>query len=140
MEEEKKNFVYRRAANYYETDQMAIIHHSNYVRWMEEARMAWMASLGVDYAEMERLGVISPVVSINVKYKKPVLYGEIVDIEVSVKKYNGVKLALAYEMTNIETGEVTTIGESTHAFMKDGKLVSLKRTLPVMDAMMSENS
>ncbi len=140
MEEEKKNFVYRRAANYYETDQMAIIHHSNYVRWMEEARMAWMASLGVDYAEMERLGVISPVVSINVKYKKPVLYGETVDIEVSVKKYNGVKLALAYEMTNIETGEVTTIGESTHAFMKDGKLVSLKRTLPVMDAMMSENS
>jgi acyl-CoA thioester hydrolase len=140
MEEEKKNFVYRRAANYYETDQMAIIHHSNYVRWMEEARMAWMASLGVDYAEMERLGVISPVVSINVKYKKPVLYGETVDIEVSVKKYNGVKLALEYEMTNIETGEVTTIGESTHAFMKDGKLVSLKRTLPVMDAMMSENS
>ncbi len=139
MEEEKKNFVYRRAANYYETDQMAIIHHSNYVRWMEEARMAWMASLGVDYAEMERLGVISPVVSINVKYKKPVLYGETVDIEVSVKKYNGVKLALVYEMTNIETGEVTTIGESTHAFMKDGKLVSLKRTLPEMDAMMSEH-
>ncbi len=136
MEEEKKNFVYRRAANYYETDQMAIIHHSNYVRWMEEARMAWMASLGVDYAEMERLGVISPVVSINVKYKKPVLYGETVDIEVFVKKYNGVKLALAYEMTNIETGEVTTIGESTHAFMKDGKLVSLKRALPEMDAMM----
>ncbi len=134
MEEEKKNFIYRRAANYYETDQMAIIHHSNYVRWMEEARMAWMASLGVDYAEMERLGVISPVVSINVKYKKPVLYGETVDIEVFVKKYNGVKLALAYEMTNIETGEVTTIGESTHAFMKDGKLVSLKRTLPDMDA------
>ena len=136
MEEEKKNFIYRRAANYYETDQMAIIHHSNYVRWMEEARMAWMASLGVDYAEMERLGVISPVVSINVKYKKPVLYGETVDIEVFVKKYNGVKLALAYEMTNIETGEVTTIGESTHAFMKDGKLVSLKRALPEMDAMM----
>ena len=139
MEEEKKIFVYRRAANYYETDQMAIIHHSNYVRWMEEARMAWMASLGVDYAEMERLGVISPVVSINVKYKKPVLYGETVDIKVFVKKYNGVKLALAYEMTNIETGEVTTIGESTHAFMKDGKLVSLKRTLPEMDAMMSDH-
>ncbi|SKB69570.1 acyl-CoA thioester hydrolase [Lachnospiraceae bacterium] len=138
--EEKQTFIYRRSANYYETDQMSIIHHSNYVRWMEEARMAWMASLGVDYAEMERLGVISPVISVDVKYKKPVLYGETVDIAVTVKKYNGVKLSLGYEMKNVETGEVTTIGETSHGFLKENKIISLQKELPEMHSMLEEHN
>ena len=50
-------FTYKRKAQYHETDQMGIIHHSNYVRWMEEARIAFMESLGFGYDKVESLGI-----------------------------------------------------------------------------------
>ncbi len=58
-------FKYIRRAQYHETDQMHIIHHSNYVKWMEEARTAYLDQMGLGYKEVEALGIISPVVSIS---------------------------------------------------------------------------
>lgn len=52
---------YEHQTQYYETDQMGIIHHSNYIRWFESARIWYMKEIGVDYADMERQGIISPV-------------------------------------------------------------------------------
>lgn len=62
-------FKYIRRAQYHETDQMHIIHHSNYVKWMEEARTAYLDQMGLGYKEVEALGIISPVVSISLDYK-----------------------------------------------------------------------
>ena len=59
-------FVYKRRAQYHETDQMGIIHHSNYVKWMEEARVRFMDVLGLGYREMEEQGIQSPVAGISV--------------------------------------------------------------------------
>ena len=58
--------VYRRKAQYHKTDQMGIIHHSNYVKWMEEARMDLMDQMGLSYKQMEEMEIISPVLSIAV--------------------------------------------------------------------------
>ena len=55
---------YIHQAQYYETDQMGIIHHSNYIRWMEEARIAYMDELGFPYKKVEEAGIISPVLSV----------------------------------------------------------------------------
>ena len=66
--------VYRRKAQYHETDQMGIIHHSNYVKWMEEARIDFMKELGFGYGEVEKRGIVSPVAGVSVSYKKPVLF------------------------------------------------------------------
>ena len=52
--------VYRRKAQYHETDQMGIIHHSNYVKWMEEARIDFMKEMGFGYGEVEKRGIVSP--------------------------------------------------------------------------------
>ncbi len=60
-------FKYIRRAQYHETDQMHIIHHSNYVKWMEEARTAYLDQMGLGYKEVEALGIISPVVSISLE-------------------------------------------------------------------------
>ena len=57
--------IYRRNIFYYETDRMQVVHHSNYIRWMEEARIACLNALGVCYAEMEAKGIISPVLSME---------------------------------------------------------------------------
>lgn len=61
--------VYTHTVQYYETDRMGITHHSNYVRWMEEARTHFLAAIGWDYAKIEAAGIISPVVSVNCRYQ-----------------------------------------------------------------------
>ena len=125
--------VYKRKAQYHETDQMGIIHHSNYIKWMEEARIACMGERGVGYGEVEKRGIISPVAGVSVSYKKPVLFDDEVEITVSVKKYNGAVLELEYEFYNATRNESCTVASSKHCFTKDGKLVSLKREIPELD-------
>ena len=54
---------------YYETDRMGITHHSNYIRWMEEARIDFLAQIGWSYARLEELGILSPVTAVDCRYK-----------------------------------------------------------------------
>ena len=67
---------YEHHAKYYETDQMGIIHHSNYVKWMEEARMDLMDQMGLSYKQMEEMEIISPVLSIAVEYHSMVHFDD----------------------------------------------------------------
>ena len=85
--ESLKTYTYCRKAQYHETDQMGIIHHSNYVKWMEEARIGYMNQMGFSYKKVEELGVISPVVEISVAYKKQVFFDDELQVRVSIKKY-----------------------------------------------------
>ncbi len=91
-------FKYVRKARYHETDQMGFIHHSNYVKWMEEARVAFMDEIGFSYHKLEECGIVSPVTGISVEYKKPTGFDDVIEIGVTVKKYTGVKLEIAYTM------------------------------------------
>ena len=60
--------AYRHTVKYYETDRMGFTHHSNYLRWMEEARIDCMDSLGWPYARFEKAGIISPVTAIECRF------------------------------------------------------------------------
>jgi acyl-CoA thioester hydrolase len=131
-------FKYTRRAFYHETDKMGIIHHSNYVKWMEEARVDFLKEIGMGYREIEEAGIASPVVSISVEYKKQVRFDDEILIEVSIEKYNGISFELAYEFTNLSEQEVCTVASSKHCFLKDGKLISLKRELPDFDTAIRE--
>ena len=77
---------YNHRVQYYETDQMGCVHHSNYIRWFEESRSDYLAYLGMDYDKMEAAGVISPVLTVEAAYHSMTRYGEEVSIEVTVKK------------------------------------------------------
>lgn len=114
---------------YYETDQMGIVHHSNYIRWFEEARSWMLDKIGFNYAKMEETGVIVPVLEVNATYKSMVRYGETVEISVKVKEFTGVKMILAYEVRDVETGELRSTGETKHAFLdkETYRPLSLKR-------------
>ena len=87
----QKNFVYERKINYYETDKMGIVHHSNYIRFMEESRIGFLEANGMNYAEFEKQGVVSPVVSIDCKFKTPCTYGDTLEIMVKIVEYKGVR-------------------------------------------------
>lgn len=132
---------YEHHAKYYETDQMGIIHHSNYIRWMEEARMDLMDQMGLSYKEMEAMEIISPVLSVSCEYHSMVHFDDVVVIEPKIIKYNGIKMELEYRMTDKETGELRTTGRSAHCFLnRSGRPISLKRSYPEIDTKFFEFS
>lgn len=135
--QEIKPFVWQ--AQYYETDQMGIVHHSNYIRWMESARTEYLALIGLPYDQMEAEGIISPVISVNCEYKAMVRFREKIEIEVWIKSYNGVKLIVGYRMISQTSKKICTLGESSHCFLtKEGEIVSLKRSYPEWDKILAD--
>ena len=120
--------IYKHKVQYYETDQMGVVHHSNYIRWFEEARTDFMEKMGMGYHEMERLGILSPVLEVEAKYLRMVRFGETVSIGVTIKEYNGIKLEVGYEVVSDSTGELHCKGSSKHCFItSETKPISLKR-------------
>lgn len=128
-EVKKKMKAYRHKVQYYETDRMGIVHHSNYIRWMEEARTDFLEQVGWPYDKMEEAGIISPVTSVECKYKVTTTFADIVDIQVRVEEFKGVKLKLKYEM---KKGEVVVCeGHSEHCFLDvNGKPIRVKKEHP----------
>ena len=126
-------FTYTRKAQYHETDQMGVIHHANYVKWMEEARIAYLEALGLGYRQVEE----EQVVGVGVQYKSPAHFADEVEIEVSVKAYSSVKLELAYRFFNKNTAQVCATASSLHCFIKNGKIISLKKDMPVLHEKLS---
>ena len=122
--------LYTRKVHYYETDKMGITHHSNYVRWMEEARIDFLDKIGCGYDKIEAMGIISPVTAVDCRYKSTTTFGDVVTIDVWVAEFKGVRLKIGYIMTKAD-GTVACEGASEHCFMDtDGKIISLKRTKP----------
>lgn len=130
--------TYKHIVQYYETDRMGITHHSNYIRWMEEARCAYLAEIGCDYAVMEERGILSPVTAVDSKYKKTTTYGDTVFIDVSVKAYNGIRLTVGYLMKK-SSGEVVCEGTSEHCFVsREGRILRLNKEYPELDELLSD--
>lgn len=122
----------RRQVKYYETDKMGVVHHSNYIRWFEEARVEFMRGIGISYKAMEDEGVQVPVVSVSCKYRSPATFDDIVIVKTHIKKFNGIVIELAYEVIDEQTGVIRVTGESSHCFVdaKTFKPMNLKRERP----------
>ena len=121
---------YTHTVQYYETDKMGITHHSNYIRWMEEARVDFLTQMGWDYAKLESLGIVSPVTAVDCKYMISTTFAEKITITVSIAEFKGVRLKLAYTMKNTE-GKVVCQAHSEHCFLDtSGNLIRLKKDFP----------
>ncbi len=110
--------MYRHIVQYYETDKMGITHHSNYIRWMEEARIDFLSKIGWSYAKLEDEGIVSPVVAVECKYMQSTIFGDTVDIEVMGKEFKGVRLKLKYIMQN-DKGDTVCEACSEHCFLDE---------------------
>ena len=117
--------MYQHFVQYYETDKMGVTHHSNYIRFMEEARVEFFNSIGFDYFEFEKSGMVSPVIGLNnIRYKRPSTAGDVLDITVNIKAITNVFFTLEYEMKKQDT--VVFTGESDHCLLsKEGKIIPL---------------
>ncbi|MEN8816752.1 MAG: thioesterase family protein [Nonlabens sp.] len=85
---------------YSETDQMGIIHHSNYLIYMEQARLAWLSSLGFSYEKMEKEGILLPVYKIDIVYKKPIKFDDVISVKVRLKALPTARVVFVYVIVN----------------------------------------
>lgn len=107
---------------------MGITHHSNYVRFMEEARVDWMDQLGYGFDRMEAEGVVSPVVSVECHYKHSTTFKDVVEVEVKVEEMSALKITFGYTMR--ARGKVVCTARSVHCFLEKGRPVALAERFP----------
>ena len=119
---------YRHEVKYYECDRMGITHHSNYIRFMEEARVDWMDQMGYGFDRMEAEGVVSPVVAVDCRYRHTSTFKDILEIEVRVAETTPLKISFSYTM--ICGGKTICTATSTHCFLENGRPVSLEKRFP----------
>ena len=125
------DFIYERRINYYETDKMGIVHHSNYIRFLEEARCAFLDSIGIPYKSIEDIGLMIPVLGVNCNFKHHVTYDDVILIKVWVKEFNGVRLIMSYEVNDKKTNDIVLTGETTHCFTNSSlRPVNIKKHYP----------
>ncbi len=128
---------YTHKVAYYETDRMGIVHHSNYIRIMEEARMDFLTQIGYPHDRMEAEGVMSPVTAVGGRYRRTTTFADVITVHVSVKALSRAVLTLVYTMT--VDGEVVFTGESEHCFLGvGGHILNIKKELADMYATLTE--
>lgn len=123
--------TYTHKVNYYETDKMGITHHSNYVRYMEEARISFLEQIGYSFDKLEAEGIASPVIHIECNYKKTTTFPDEIEIEVVVAKLSALKLTFGY--TYKVKGEVVFTATSSHCFLDEkGAPVIVEKKYPAL--------
>lgn len=101
---------------YGETDQMGVVHHGNYALYLEMGRTEWLRKKGISYKQMEDDGVMLPVISMNLKFKKSALYDEVIKVKTMLPKLPSVKIEFDYEIYN-EKGDLLVSANTVLAFI-----------------------
>lgn len=101
---------------YAETDQMGVVYHGNYAQYLELGRLEWLSALGISYKEMEANDVMLPVVSLNINYKKPACYDDVLTVSTTLVKLPTASIEFDYEIRN-SSGELLTTANTKLVFV-----------------------
>ena len=123
---------YLRKVQFYETDRMGIVHHSNYIRWFEEARVDFMEKIGYTYSRVSENGIEFPVLEVASQYKGMVYFEQVVAVDARITSLTPSRFSIGYVIKDYKSAEVRTTGMSSHCFYSTihRRPVSLKRELP----------
>lgn len=113
---------------YVETDQMGVVHHSNYYAWFEVGRGEFIKESGMSYKEMEEHNILIPLVESSCKYIVAARYDDIVIIRSWIQKLSPVKVIFNYEVIREQDGVLLSRGSTTHAFVNsDFEIINIKK-------------
>ncbi len=121
-----------RKPNFYETDQMGVVHHSNYIRWFEEARVHYMEEMGFGYAKVNEIGLDFAVLAVTCEYLAMVRFGDCVSIEMSITQLSPSRMTIGYRLHNTQSGVLCCVGESRHCYFSHhtNRPTSLAKAIP----------
>ena len=111
-------FTYKRRVTFYETDGMKVVHHANYLKYMEEARVEYLRRGGLDLNDLMDEGIVFPIVEVSVKYHKPAHYDDVLLIETYLRRVDRVRLDFDYEIRLESTGDLLTAGHTVNTYTK----------------------
>lgn len=116
---------------YQETDQMGVVYHANYLVWFEIGRTAFIEALGFHYHDMEKEGIVSPVIDAHVYFKQPIRYGQDAYVETWIEEYDGLRTTYGYKITD-EQNNVAVTGTTKHVIVKKENFrpFSLRKKFP----------
>lgn len=93
---------------YGETDQMSFVYHGNYAQYFEMGRIEWLRKLGFSYKEMEKSGIILPVINLSINYLKPAKYDDLLTLKTTLVKSPTAQIEFNYELFNEDDELLTT--------------------------------
>lgn len=135
----KKIYPYRRKIYYYETDKMGIVHHSNYVRILEEARIDFLAQAEMSFEKIESMGLMMPILSVECHYKRPLTFGTAFAVYPKITKFNGAVMDIEYKVINLDSGELSLTGKSSQCFTDMNlKPIRTRQKYPEIYSVLSE--
>lgn len=111
-----RNNITKLRVRYAETDQMGVVYYGNYAQYLEQGRTEWLRQLGVSYKWMEAHDVHLPVVNLNVDFKKPALYDDLISVTTTLRKTPTIKIEFDYEIHN-ENNELLVTASTTLVFI-----------------------
>ena len=121
---------YHHTVQYYETDKMGIVHHANYIHWMEEARIDFLRQIGWDFDKLEAMGILSPVMYVDCRYRVSTTFPERIAVATWVEQFHGVRLRMGYEMRKAD-GTLVCQASSEHCFTdRDGRILRMQKAYP----------
>lgn len=143
-----KWYKHKLRVHYQDTDQMGVVHHANYVGWLEIARTEMIRNAGISYNEVEELGLALPVLDINISYRQPAYYDDLLTIYTKITDYSPVRLEFAYEVrrTNGELedeadGDLLATCSTLHMWLdKKWKRTRIDKSAPELFELIEQNS
>lgn len=117
---------------YAETDQMGIVHHSNYYVYFEAAREDFIAGAGISYKDMEDSGIMMPIVETQCRYAEGAKYPDRLIIETMIEELSPAKVALQYNVIREADGKILSRGKTVQAFVDrtSFRIINLKKKYP----------
>ncbi len=106
-----------------ETDAMGIVHHSNYLAYFEEARVAFLAAIGHPFTGWREAGLESPVLEAFVSFRRPLEFDDVATIHLSLADVTRATFQMAYLVTRVDDGAVVPMatGVTVHSCTRDGR-------------------
>ena len=122
-------FAYKRRVTFYETDGMQVVHHANYLRFMEEARVEYFRAGGLELNDLMEEGIVFPIVEVSVKYHKPARYDDILVVKAYLRRLDRARFDFDYEIINEKTGNLLITGHTVNTYTdrKTGRIVRLPK-------------
>lgn len=122
-------FAYKRRVTFYETDGMQVVHHANYLRFMEEARVEYFRAGGLELNDLMEEGIVFPIVEVSVKYHKPARYDDVLVVKAYLRRLDRARFDFDYEIINEKTGDLLITGHTVNTYTdrKTGRIVRLPK-------------
>lgn len=116
---------------YAETDQMGIVHHSNYPVWFEAGRTDFIKKIGLPYSKFEEMGIMLPLIELNCAYEGFSKYEDEIIVRTAIKEFTKTRLSFLYEVFRNNNPVRITKGETAHVWTdRQLKPVNIKKAKP----------